>query len=62
MKIAAYYKNRPNDMDKSLLTVIPDAPRIPQAVLTSSYDWSMLEDYRSNNSNNVTFFFSLLMD
>lgn len=44
MKTATYYKNKPNDIDRSLLTVVPDAPRVPQQGLPASYDWSMFTD------------------
>lgn len=51
MKLAAYYKNRPSDMDKSLLTMIPDAPRIPHPVIPTNYDWNLLEENRSSNTH-----------
>lgn len=55
MKIANFYKSRPSELDKSLLTVIPDAPRVPQPGLPSNYDWSMFNDetYRKNSNSNV---------
>lgn len=57
MKMAAHYKNRPSEIDRSLLTVIPDAPRIAQPVVPNSYDWSILDENRSNsNSINVIIF------
>lgn len=54
MKMAGYYKNRPSEIDKSLLTVIPDAPRIPQPVTPNNYDWSLLEENRPNISNVIS--------
>ncbi|XP_055589623.1 uncharacterized protein LOC129741846 isoform X9 [Uranotaenia lowii] len=40
-KLAEYYKNKPSDIDRSLLTVIPEAPRISQQGFPSHFDWSM---------------------
>lgn len=44
MKTPAYYKNKPNDIDRSLLTIVPDAPRVPQQGLPAGYDWNMFGD------------------
>lgn len=44
MKTPAHYKAKPNDIDRSLLTVIPEAPRVPQQGLPPGYDWNMLSD------------------
>lgn len=52
MKTANFYKSRPSELDKSLLTVIPDAPRVPQPSLQSNYDWSIFNDKSSQNSSN----------
>lgn len=52
MKTPAYYKAKPNDIDRSLLTVIPEAPRVPQQGLHPGYDWNMLAD--DTNQTNVT--------
>lgn len=52
MKTANFYKSRPSELDKSLLTVIPDAPRVPQTGLPSNYDWSMFDDETCQNSSN----------
>lgn len=40
-KAAEYYKNRPNEIDRSLLTVIPEAPRISQQGFPACFDWTM---------------------
>uniref|UniRef100_A0A182P317 Uncharacterized protein n=1 Tax=Anopheles epiroticus TaxID=199890 RepID=A0A182P317_9DIPT len=40
-KPAEYYKNKPADIDRSLLAVIPEAPRISQQGFPSYFDWSM---------------------
>lgn len=56
MKTATYYKNKPNDIDRSLLTVVPDAPRVPQQGLPASYDWSMFTDEANKDTPlNVNF-------
>ncbi|KAJ6640937.1 hypothetical protein Bhyg_05870, partial [Pseudolycoriella hygida] len=53
MKTPNYYKAKPNDIDRSLLTVIPEAPRVPQQGLPPGYDWNMLaEDSNLTNPNN----------
>lgn len=44
MKTPIYYKNKPSDIDRALLTVIPDAPRVSQAGLPAVYDWAMFAD------------------
>ena len=55
MKTPAYYKTKPNDIDRSLLTVIPDAPRVPQDGLPPGYDWNMLgEDAGKLSETNVS--------
>ncbi|XP_037910554.1 uncharacterized protein LOC119651140 isoform X5 [Hermetia illucens] len=41
MKNAAYYKHKPHDIDRSLLTIVPEAPRVPQE---NHPDWSALVD------------------
>lgn len=52
MKTPAYYKSKPNDIDRSLLTVIPEAPRVPQQGLPPGYDWNMfVEDAMFTNPN-----------
>ncbi|XP_058122433.1 uncharacterized protein LOC131293299 [Anopheles ziemanni] len=45
-KVAEYYKNKPTDIDRSLLSVIPEAPRISQQGFPAYFDWAMftLED------------------
>ncbi|XP_058451584.1 uncharacterized protein LOC131430543 isoform X3 [Malaya genurostris] len=51
-KPAEYYKNKPNDIDRSLLTVIPEAPRISQQGFPSYFDWNMFTlEEDSDNSN-----------
>ncbi|GAB0094568.1 uncharacterized protein DMENIID0001_098860 [Sergentomyia squamirostris] len=43
MKAAEYYKQRPTEVDKSLLTVVPEAPRIGQTTV-SDFDWTLITD------------------
>ncbi|XP_035782143.1 uncharacterized protein LOC118461199 isoform X6 [Anopheles albimanus] len=40
-KPAEYYKNKPSDIDRSLLSVIPEAPRISQQGFPAYFDWGM---------------------
>ncbi|XP_076640102.1 uncharacterized protein LOC143351908 isoform X2 [Colletes latitarsis] len=42
-KAAAFYKNRPSDIDQSLLTVIPEAPRVSKPSYPKHWDWRILE-------------------
>lgn len=55
MKTAAHYKQKPNDIDRSQLTVVPDAPRVPQPGLPATYDWSLFGDSGTSRptQNNV---------
>lgn len=55
MKTATYYKNKPSDIDRSLLTVVPDAPRVPQQGLPASYDWSMFTEATKDVHLNVIY-------
>lgn len=41
-KAAAFYKNRPSDVDMSALLVIPDAPRV-SGTYPKNWDWRILE-------------------
>ncbi|CAL1680426.1 unnamed protein product [Lasius platythorax] len=41
-KAAAFYKNRPSDVDLSNLSVIPEAPRV-SATYPKNWDWKILE-------------------
>lgn len=41
-KAAAFYKNRPSDVDLSNLSVIPDAPRA-STTHPKNWDWKILE-------------------
>ncbi|XP_062546363.1 uncharacterized protein LOC134212475 isoform X5 [Armigeres subalbatus] len=51
-KAAEYYKNRPNEIDRSLLTVIPEAPRISQQGFPAFFDWTMFTlDVDTDDSN-----------
>lgn len=52
MKTANFYKSRPSELDKSLLTVIPEAPRVSQAGLPPNYDWSMFNEETCQSSSN----------
>uniref|UniRef100_A0A182NBZ6 Uncharacterized protein n=1 Tax=Anopheles dirus TaxID=7168 RepID=A0A182NBZ6_9DIPT len=40
-KPAEYYKNKSGDIDRSLLSVIPEAPRISQQGFPAYFDWAM---------------------
>ncbi|XP_061511321.1 uncharacterized protein LOC1279236 isoform X6 [Anopheles gambiae] len=40
-KPAEHYKNKPGDIDRSLLAVIPEAPRISQQGFPAYFDWAM---------------------
>uniref|UniRef100_A0A182KDM6 ANK_REP_REGION domain-containing protein n=1 Tax=Anopheles christyi TaxID=43041 RepID=A0A182KDM6_9DIPT len=40
-KAAEHYKNKPGDIDRSLLAVIPEAPRISQQGFPAYFDWAM---------------------
>ncbi|XP_050591644.1 uncharacterized protein LOC126922799 isoform X5 [Bombus affinis] len=42
-KAPAFYKNRPSDIDQSLLTVIPEAPRVAGSSYPKHWDWRILE-------------------
>ncbi|XP_076180840.1 uncharacterized protein LOC143153464 isoform X2 [Ptiloglossa arizonensis] len=42
-KAAAFYKNRPSDVDQSLLSVIPEAPRVSKPSYPKHWDWRILE-------------------
>lgn len=42
-KAPAFYKNRPSDVDQSLLTVIPEAPRVAGTSYPKHWDWRILE-------------------
>lgn len=54
IKTPTYYKNKPSDIDRSLLTVIPDCPRIPQPGPPIGFDWSLFSDEAfRQTSNNV---------
>ncbi|XP_038210051.1 uncharacterized protein LOC119830933 [Zerene cesonia] len=45
-KTPAYYINRPQEIDKNLLKVLPDAPRTPSSAYPPSWDWKILDtDY-----------------
>lgn len=52
MKTANFYKSRHSELDKSLLSLIPDAPRVSQTGLPPNYDWSMLNAETCQNSSN----------
>lgn len=41
-KAAAFYKNRPSDVDLSNLSVIPEAPRV-STTYPKNWDWKILE-------------------
>ncbi|EDS44997.1 conserved hypothetical protein [Culex quinquefasciatus] len=51
-KPAEYYKNKPSEIDRSLLTVIPEAPRVSQQGFPAYFDWAMFTiDEDSDDSN-----------
>lgn len=43
MKTAQYYRSRPSELSKSLLTVIPESPRVPHSGLPPNYEWAMFD-------------------
>ncbi|XP_013164418.1 PREDICTED: uncharacterized protein LOC106115534 [Papilio xuthus] len=42
-KTPGYYINRPQEIDKSTLKVLPDAPRTPSSAYPTSWDWKILD-------------------
>ncbi|CAK1580106.1 unnamed protein product [Parnassius mnemosyne] len=42
-KSPAYYINRPQEIDKSTLKILPDAPRTPSSAYPTSWDWKLLD-------------------
>ncbi|XP_068633524.1 uncharacterized protein [Battus philenor] len=42
-KSPAYYKNRPQEIDKNALKILPDAPRTPSSAYPASWDWKLLD-------------------
>ncbi|XP_031620870.1 uncharacterized protein LOC116339242 isoform X2 [Contarinia nasturtii] len=44
MKTANYYRNKSSELNKSLLTVIPESPRVSQSGLPPNYDWAMFDE------------------
>ncbi|KAI4481677.1 hypothetical protein M0804_009198 [Polistes exclamans] len=42
-KAAAFYKNRPSDVDLSNLVVVPEAPRVSGTSYPKNWDWRILE-------------------
>ncbi|XP_066603426.1 uncharacterized protein [Prorops nasuta] len=42
-KAAAFYKNRPSDVDPTNLTIIPEAPRVSGTTYPKNWDWRILE-------------------
>ncbi|CAG4971061.1 unnamed protein product [Parnassius apollo] len=42
-KSPAYYVNRPQEIDKSTLKILPDAPRTPSSAYPTSWDWKLLD-------------------
>ncbi|XP_045487129.1 uncharacterized protein LOC110998043 [Pieris rapae] len=45
-KTPAYYLNRPQEIDKHNLKVLPEAPRTPSSAYPASWDWKILDtDY-----------------
>ncbi|XP_063697910.1 uncharacterized protein LOC134828816 [Culicoides brevitarsis] len=58
MRHPAYYRSKPHEVDKSLLHVIPEAPRVPKK--PPSFDWSMFFDEDAANNNEPRLVQSLL--
>lgn len=50
-KTAAYYRSKPNDLDRSNLTVVPEAPRIAQQGFPPNFDWSFIADIDAKTYN-----------
>ncbi|KPJ15258.1 Arginine kinase [Papilio machaon] len=42
-KTPGYYINRPQEIDKNTLKVLPDAPRTPSSAYPTSWDWKILD-------------------
>ncbi|CAK1556391.1 unnamed protein product [Leptosia nina] len=42
-KTPAYYINRPQELDRNSLKVLPEAPRTPSSTYPSSWDWKILD-------------------
>lgn len=42
-KAAAFYKNRPGDIDLTNLVVIPEAPRVSGTKYPKHWDWRILD-------------------
>lgn len=40
-KVASYYRSRASDVERSNLTVVPEAPRIPQTA-ANEFDWNVI--------------------
>ncbi|XP_049873581.1 uncharacterized protein LOC126372085 [Pectinophora gossypiella] len=38
-----YYVNRPQEIDKSVFSTLPDAPRTPSSAYPASWDWKLLD-------------------
>ncbi|ETN58624.1 hypothetical protein AND_009781 [Anopheles darlingi] len=52
-KPAEYYKNKPSDIDRSLLSVVPEAPRISQQGFPAYFDWGMFTLEEDSDENNL---------
>uniref|UniRef100_A0A182TWL6 Uncharacterized protein n=1 Tax=Anopheles melas TaxID=34690 RepID=A0A182TWL6_9DIPT len=52
-KPAEHYKNKPADIDRSLLAVIPEAPRISQQGFPAYFDWAMFTLPDDSDENNL---------
>ncbi|XP_045536413.1 uncharacterized protein LOC106710644 isoform X2 [Papilio machaon] len=42
-KTPGYYINRPQEIDKNTLKILPDAPRTPSSAYPTSWDWKILD-------------------
>uniref|UniRef100_A0A336LY16 CSON004016 protein n=1 Tax=Culicoides sonorensis TaxID=179676 RepID=A0A336LY16_CULSO len=58
MRHPAYYRSKPNEVDKTLLHVIPEAPRVPRK--PPSFDWSMFFNADDANNNEPALVQSIL--
>lgn len=57
MRHPAYYRSKPHEVDKTLLHVVPEAPRVPKKPPT--FDWSMFFD--EDAANNVREYFPQIL-
>lgn len=57
MKSPGYYRGKSSELDRSLLHVVPEAPRVSKRGPPQSFDWNMFFDNDSaNNVQNILLF------